>query len=363
MQNELPKDQALKDKYILEIFGSPDKRQIDGLGGADVLTSKVAIIGPPTREDADVDYTFGQVSFETSFIDYKSNCGNISAGVGPYAINKGLVLPKEPYTVVRIHQVNTNRIIKAKVKVKDGKAEFDGDCFIDGVRTSGSPIELDFSDSIGAITGKLLPTGNVIDIINTNDGNIYEVSIVDAAIPTVFIKAEDIGLDGTEQPDNIEKNETAMGKLEEIRGKCAERMGLIEDYRESTIKSPYTPFIAIVSDSKTYTTFQGKVVSKENIDILSRLVFMQRMHKAHPVTGTICMSVAARIPNSIVWQTLSKRGKENRKIVIGHPSGEILVNSKLSETDDGYLLEEASIIRTARIIMEGNVFLRGSQLF
>ena len=152
MENELPRDPELRDKYILEIFGSPDVRQIDGLGGADVLTSKLAIIGPSSREDADVDYTFGQVSFVEPKIDYKSNCGNISAGVAPFAINNGIVKAVEPYTTVRIHQVNTDTIINAKVEVRDGKAAVDGDFHIDGVPTLGSTIELDFSDSVGGIT-------------------------------------------------------------------------------------------------------------------------------------------------------------------------------------------------------------------
>ena len=153
MENELPRDPELRDKYILEIFGSPDVRQIDGLGGADVLTSKLAIIGPSSREDADVDYTFGQVSFVEPKIDYKSNCGNISAGVAPFAINNGIVKAVEPYTTVRIHQVNTDTIINAKVEVRDGKAAVDGDFHIDGVPTLSSTIELDFSDSVGGITG------------------------------------------------------------------------------------------------------------------------------------------------------------------------------------------------------------------
>lgn len=156
MENELPSDPAQRDRYILEIFGSPDVRQIDGLGGADVLTSKLAIIGPSSREDADVDYTFGQVSFAEEKVDYKSNCGNISAGVGPFAIDKGIVKAVEPYTTVRIHQVNTDTIINAKVEVRNGKAAIDGDLHIDGVPTMGSTIELDFSDSVGGITGKLI---------------------------------------------------------------------------------------------------------------------------------------------------------------------------------------------------------------
>ena len=229
LENELPRDPALRDKYVLEIFGSPDVRQIDGLGGADVLTSKLAIVGPSSREDADVDYTFGQVSFVDTKVDYKSNCGNISAGVGPFAIDNGLVKAVEPYTTVRIHQVNTDSIINAKVEVKDGRAVIEGDLHIDGVPTLGSTVELDFSDSVGAITGRLLPTGNITDTITTEDGASYEVSIVDAAIPTVFIKAEALGMEGTETPAQIEGSAPLMTRIEEIRGRCAEKIGLIDD--------------------------------------------------------------------------------------------------------------------------------------
>lgn len=184
---------ALRDKYVLEIFGSPDVRQIDGLGGADVLTSKLAIVGPSSREDADVDYTFGQVSFVDAKVDYKSNCGNISAGVGPFAIDNGLVKAVEPYTTVRIHQANT-------------------------------------------------------DTITTEDGASYEVSIVDAAIPTVFIKAEALGMEGTETPAQIEGNAPLMARIEEIRGRCAEKIGLTDDWKLSTKKCPYAPFFAVVSE-------------------------------------------------------------------------------------------------------------------
>ena len=227
MENELPRDPELRDKYILEIFGSPDVRQIDGLGGADVLTSKLAIIGPSSREDADVDYTFGQVSFVEPKIDYKSNCGNISAGVAPFAINNGIVKAVEPYTTVRIHQVNTDTIINAKVEVRDGKAAVDGDFHIDGVPTLGSTIELDFSDSVGGITGKLLPTDNVVDTIVTDDGKSYEVSVVDAGIPTVFIEAKSLDMSGIETPQQIEGNAALMTKIEEIRGRCAVKITFI----------------------------------------------------------------------------------------------------------------------------------------
>ena len=156
-ENELPRDPAQRDRVIRGIFGTPDIREIDGLGGADVLTSKLAIIGPPTREDADVDYTFAQVSFDTDLVDYGGNCGNISAAVGPFAIDEGMVPITEPVTRVRIHQVNTNCILVADVPVKDGKAQVMGDCKLDGVPGTGARIMLDFGDTAGSTTGKILP--------------------------------------------------------------------------------------------------------------------------------------------------------------------------------------------------------------
>ena len=362
MENELPSDPAKRDKYILEIFGSPDVRQIDGLGGADVLTSKLAIIGPSTRPDADVDYTFGQVSFVESKVDYKSNCGNISAGVGPFAIDKGLVRPVEPYTTVRIHQVNTNTIINARVEVCDGHAAVDGDQHIDGVPTLGSTIELDFSDSVGGITGKLLPTGNVTDTVETADGKSYRVSVVDAGIPTVFIKAADLGMTGIETPAEIEGNAALMARIEEIRGRCAQRMGFTADYRRASQDCPYAPFFAVVSPSRDYRTFDGKDVKGADIDIVSRLLFMQKMHKTHPVTGTVCMATAARIPGSIVYEVLSQRGRGDRKIMIGHPAGVIPAVSVLETENGAYKLKTAAILRTARTLLDGTVYVRKSRV-
>lgn len=361
-EEELPKDPQVRDKYILEVFGSPDLRQIDGLGGADVLTSKLAIIGKSTRPDADVDYTFGQVSFVDSKVDYKSNCGNISAGVGPFAISQGFVKAEEPITKIRIHQVNTDTIITATVNVEDGQAKVEGDTHIDGVPVDGSEILLDFSDSVGSITGKLLPTGNVIDTVCTEDGQSYNVSIVDAAIPTVFIEAGSLNLQGTETPEAIEGNAALMQKIEEIRGKCAQKIGLTKRFQDSVVDCPYSPFFSIISPAQSYTTFTGKKVSGKDMDVVSRLVFMQRMHKAHPVTGTVCLSAAARIENSIVHRNLSSRGKENKRILIGHPSGIIPVVSALEKHGETYILKQASIIRTARIILDGTVYLRKSRV-
>ncbi|MGI6423656.1 MAG: PrpF domain-containing protein [Tepidanaerobacteraceae bacterium] len=241
-RNQLPKDPLKRDRIINAIFGSPDLRQIDGLGGADVLTSKLAIIGPSTRPDADIDYTFAQVSFETEFVDYSGNCGNISSAVGPYAIDEGFVDPVEPITKVKIHLTNTGNIIVAEVPVVDGKASVEGDCKIDGVPGTGSKIMLDFSDLAGAFTGNLLPTGNAKDVLDLPGYGKFTVSIVDAANPLVFIRAEELGLTGTETADEIETDKALMEKIERIRGAVAEKIGMVESWDQAAKKTPYIPF-------------------------------------------------------------------------------------------------------------------------
>lgn len=224
LETDLPKDKELRDKMILQIYGSPDLRQIDGLGGADSLTSKVAIIGPSTREDADVDYTFGQVSITDAFVDYGGNCGNISSAVGPFAIDHGMVAPVEPVTKVRIHMTNTGRILTAEVPVYKGKAKVEGDFSIDGVPGTGAKIVMDWSDSVGGITGSLLPTGKAKDVIEAG-GAKYTVSIVDAGNTVVFINAADLGITGVETPVQIDENGPLMERIEEIRGKACQMIG------------------------------------------------------------------------------------------------------------------------------------------
>ncbi|MDK2901936.1 MAG: methylitaconate Delta-isomerase [Thermoanaerobacteraceae bacterium] len=357
MKNQLPENPEKRDAVIRAIFGSPDIRQIDGLGGADPLTSKLAIISPSSRDDADVDYTFAQVSIDTPLVDYKGNCGNISAGVGPFAIDEGLVKAVEPITTVRIHQTNSGKILVAEVPVKDGKAAVDGDLHIDGVPGTGAKITIDFSDTQGAITGKLLPTGNPKDVIEIGEER-YEVSIVDAGNPVVFIKAEELGMKGTETPQQIEENKSLMDKIEQIRGRAAEKIGLVDTWNKAVLESPYIPFFAIVSPPQNYNTYNHLNIKAEDVDLVSRLLFMLRMHKTYPGTGTVCTGAAARIPGSVVWDVLREDAKFRVKINIGHPGGIIPVES-IAETKDGtIILKKAAIYRTARRIMEGYVYIR-----
>lgn len=357
MRNELPQDPTLRDRVILAMYGSPDVRQIDGIGGADALTSKLAIIGPPTREDADVDYTFGQVSITTPFVDYAGNCGNISSGVGPFAIDEGLVDAVEPVTEVRIHQTNTARMIVAEVPVAEGKAAVDGDYSIAGVPGSGARITLDFSDTAGAVTGQILPTGNATDTLDVEGVGQIELSIVDAGNPVVFLRASALGLQGTESPAEIDADAKLLDSIERVRGHAAQLIGMVKDWREAAESSPYVPFIALVEPPQEYVSFAtGKKVKQGQMDFVSRLLFMLRMHKAYPITGTVCTGAAARIEGTVV-HVVARGSPTESTVRIGHPAGVIEVETEVQSSDSGPILRRASVGRTARRIMEGYIYV------
>ena len=357
-RNDLPKEEALRDKIIRRIFGAPDPREIDGLGGADTLTSKVAIIGPPTREVCDVDYLFGQVNMVEPMIDWKSNCGNISAAVGPFAIDEGLVDAVEPMTKVRIHQVNTGKLIIAEVPVKGNKAEVEGDHVIAGVPGTGAKIVLDWSDSAGSLTGRLLPTGNLTDALHIEGEGDLEVSLVDAAIPVVFVRADSLVLKGSETPQEIDSNAGLLERIEKIRSVAAEKMGLCDDWREATKKVPYSPFFAICAPPLSYKNWTtGEEVREDSVDLVVRLLFMQKMHKTYPVTGTICTVAAAMIPGTIANQMARPGIIEKGELRIGHPAGILIPEGKVDFENGGYVLKRATVDRTARCLMKGYAFV------
>jgi 2-methylaconitate cis-trans-isomerase PrpF len=224
--NHLPKDQKVRDRVIQAAYGSPDpnKRQIDGMGGAVSTTSKVAIISPSNDPDYDVEYNFGQVAIDKPLIDYQGNCGNISSAIAPFAVDEGLVKAEEPITKVRIYQVNTKKLIVAEIPVKNGRYNEEGDYTVDGIPGTGGKISLRFFDPGGSITGKLLPTGNTTDIMDVPDIGKITVSIVDAANPVVFVKAKELGLSGVEIYEIDESNDIRK-KLEAIRSRAAVMLG------------------------------------------------------------------------------------------------------------------------------------------
>ncbi len=350
-ENELPQDPDRRREVILRVFGSPDRRQIDGLGGADILTSKVAIIGPPSRRDADVDYIFGQVGITEPVIDFGTICGNLSAAVGPFAIDEGLVRAKEPFTQVRIFCPMVGRYLMAEVEVRDGKAVYEGTFRIDGVPGTGSRISLDFADTAGLITGELLPTGRAKDTLYVEGVGRIEVSVVDAATVVAFVRAADLGLRGAETPDEIEADRTLMEGLERIKRQVAQLADL-------TQRSPLLPMVAMVQEPVQWKTFATEeIVRAEQVDVLSKVYAAGMMHKAYPVTGCVATGAAAMIEGTIVNEILSERWKGREELVIGHFSGMIPIEVAGEGKGPEFSLRKAVVYRTARRIMEGWVYV------
>jgi hypothetical protein len=352
---DLPDNPDLRDQVILDIYGSPDVRQINGLGGADPLTSKVALIAPSKRENIDVDYTFGYVGISEPIIDYEGNCGNISSGVGPFAIMNGLVAVEEPVTKVRIFNTNTKKVIVAEVPVKDGEVITQGEYVIAGVPGSGAKIVLNFLNSAGSKTGKLLPTGHVVDEIILQDGRKIRASLVDAANPSIFVKAQDIGLTGRELPQDTESNPDILIMMEDIRTTAAVMMGLAPCKDKV---SPAVPKVAIVAAAQDYTMTDGRCMKAEKVDLLARTKAMAVLHKTYAVTGGICVGAAALIEGTVVNEIVGSRPKETGELRIGHPSGvlEVFVDIKLKAKDE-WDLQAAGVCRTAKPIMEGMVYV------
>jgi len=356
MEKDLPEDPTLRDRIILAVFGSPDTRQIDGLGGADSLTSKLAIIGPAKRSDYDIDYNFGAVGIDKPFVDYSANCGNISSAVGPFAVDKGLVKAVEPFTVVRIYNANTKKRIYSKVPVRNGEVVWEGDYAIDGCPGTAAKIELSFMDPGGATTGRLLPTGNIVDELKLDTGESYRVTIVDAGNPTAFVRAEELKLRGNELPAEFDQDMATRAKLEAIRKKVGEMMGI-----PVSQSIPKISFIAPAQDFKTVT---GKTVGKNDVSMLARVMAMGKMHKTFAITAGIPAAIGAVLPNSVVNQVVAggKPVPADKEIVIGHPSGMMDIKVEMRMEKGQPYIVSCTVGRTARKIMDGTVFVPASRL-
>ena len=357
LEHDLPKDPQKRDKIVLDAFGTPDVRQIDGLGGADPLTSKVAYIGAPTIPGTDINYTFGYVGIANPVIDYTGNCGNTSAAVGPFALLRDLIKPVEPVTNVRIYNTNTKKVILAEFEVREGQFVSEGNFCIDGVPGTGSKILLDFIGSGGSVTAKLLPTGKVREEVKFPTLGTLEISMVDAANPFVFVRAADLGLRGNENMDEFGNNEATLKKCEEIRSVVAEIMGIAKA-SEATQKSPGVPKIAVIAGPASYDTPKGKVEASQ-VDVVARMTALQKLHKAYAVTGAVCLGAAAKIEGTIVNEIYKKVQPQNPPAVrIGHPSGKLQVEIEIEEQNGQLELTKAALARTARLLMDGNVHVR-----
>lgn len=358
--NELPSDPVERDKTILAIYGSPDARQIDGMAGSWEGYSKVAIIGPSTHPDADIDYTFGQVQIRKAFIDWNFNCGNISAAVGPYAINNGMVKVTEPFTTVRIHMPNTHQLISAIVPVKDGQACIYGDYSIAGVPGTGARIDINNFGLAGSATGKLLPTGNVIDYLDVDGLGKVECSIVDMANPFVFVDAATVGATGRENRMEIEGNKELLDKCVAIRCAAAEKLGFVEHACDATEKSPSRPSLAFVTPRQSYVDYAtGNTIHAEDLDLLARNIFNNTAHDTFQATGAICLTVAAMIPGTVVNRVNSEEAKATGHVRFGHPRGIMDVDVCVEKDENGnFKVTKANVGRTARLMAEGLCYVR-----
>lgn len=360
-ENDIPADPEARLRTILSIFGSPDRRQIDGLGGADPLTSKLAIIGPPRQDDpraagTHLTYTFGQVEIDHPDVDWLSLCGNISAAVGAFAIEEGMVAAAEPLTTVRVFNTNLNRILTIEVPVLGSLPAEYGDYEVAGVPGTGARILVDFADTAGGATGALLPTGNVVDSLDVPGIGPVEVSLVDIGNAHVFIRAADMGLTGTESAAEIDAQTELRQRLELIRGAAAARMGMIADGARSRQDSPATPILGLVAPPADYLNhLTGAAVPADAIDLVARLQFMQQTHKTYAGTSTVCTGVAARIPGTLVHA--AARHSAGAEIRIGHPGGVIETETLVEAGPGGPVVRRATLGRTARRILEGRVFI------
>ncbi|MFN9090423.1 MAG: 2-methylaconitate cis-trans isomerase PrpF family protein [Alphaproteobacteria bacterium] len=349
---DLPTDRAAKDAIFLSVLGSPDPygRQLDGMGGGISSLSKAVIIGPPTHPDADVDYLFAQVAVDKPVVDWSSNCGNLSSAVGPFAVDEGLVRVMDGEALVRIHQVNTQRIIHARLPVRGGKAVTGGDFAMAGVSATGARIRLDFLAPGGGATGRLLPTGNPCDALH-HEGCTYAASLIDAANACVFLDARDLGLTGTESPEAIEADSARMALLDALRRKAGVMMGLAVAPEAVGLALPK---IAVVAPPGAYKALDGAAFTADGHDIAVRMISMERAHRAVPLTGAMCLGVASRITGSVPHRLARPpaRADETR---VANPSGILSVGAEVRETAAGWQAESAVVYRTARRLMQGAV--------
>ena len=349
---------AARDKILLRVIGSPDPygKQIDGLGNASSSTSKAVILSKSTQSEHDVDYLFGQISIDKPFVDWSGNCGNLSAGVGAFAISAGLVdatrVPQNGVCTVRIWQANIQKTIIAYVLITDGEVQETGDFELDGVTFPAAEVQLEFINPAddGEDGGSIFPTGNIVDDLEIPGVGTFKATLINAGIPTVFVNAADIGYTGTELQDDINNNIEALAHFEAIRAYGALKMGLIKDVSEAATRQ-HTPKVAFVSPPQSYTASSGKAVQAANIDLLVRALSMGKLHHAMMGTAAVAIGTAAAIPGTLV--NLAAGGGERTAVEFGHPSGTLRVGAQAQQENNQWVVTKAIMSRSARVIMEG----------
>ncbi len=346
---DLPADREEWSALFCAAMGSPDPngRQLDGMGGGISSLSKVCVIGPPTRPDADIDYTFFQIAVDRPEADSSANCGNMSSAMGPFAVDEGLVAAADGEAVVRIHNTNTARIIHARFPVRDSRAVVAGDFSLPGVAGTGAPVRLDFLEPGGASTGRLLPTGRPVDRLDVRGIGPLDVSIVDAANLCCFVRAADLGLTGVEMPAALDGDAETLARLEAVRCAAGTAAGLAP-------VPTGIPKVGMVAPPAAFESLSGERLDASDMDFAARMISVGRPHRAVPLTAALCLGVAACMEGTLVREASGASGASD--IGIGHPSGVALVAAEVSGGGAEAHAERAVVYRTARRLMDGFVY-------
>ncbi|WP_274584186.1 2-methylaconitate cis-trans isomerase PrpF [Neisseria leonii] len=348
-----------RDRILLRVLGSPDPygKQIDGLGNASSSTSKAVIVDKSSRPGHDVDYLFGQVAIDKPFVDWSGNCGNLTAAVGAFAVSQGLIdpsaVPQNGLCTVRIWQQNIGKTIIAHIPICNGRVQETGDFELDGVTFPAAEIRIDFLDPADG-EGDMFPTGNLTDELDIPGIGRLKATLINSGIPTIFVNAADIGCTGTESQEDINNDAAMLAKLETLRAHGAVKMGLIRDISEAAARQ-HTPKIAWVAPPRSYQAAGGKTVAAEDIDILVRAMSMGKLHHAMMGTASVAIATAAAVPGTLV--NLAAGGGDRNEIRFGHPSGTLRVGAAAQLHNGKWTVAQASMSRSARVIMSGQVHL------
>jgi 2-methylaconitate cis-trans-isomerase PrpF len=351
---DLPPPGPACDALILDLMGSPDPMQIDGLGGTYSSTSKGVIVAPGDQPDVDIRYWFAQVGVERAVVDWSGNCGNLTTAVAPFAIDEGLVPAIEPETVVRLRNENTGVRIVARVPVRDGRARVDGELCVPGVPHPGAPIRTDYLDPAGGVLGAALPTGAPCDRVSTPYGE-FSVSLVDVTSPYALIHAADLDLDLRHaQPPALNADPALLTRLERIRASCAVHLGRAPDLEAATERSTGIPRLVLVQEADARDDEAGTPA-----DLLALGVSMGKVHHALPMTGALCMAAAAALPGTIPNLVRGAAAGDGGAVRIRHPKGVVVMTAEVDLTTAPPAVRSVGAVRTARRLMTGTAHLRG----
>lgn len=352
---------SARDALLLRVVGSPDPygKHTDGMGGATSSTSKAVIVSKSTQPNHDVDYLFGQVAIDKPFVDWSGNCGNLSAAVGPFAIASGLIdadrIPENGIAVIRIWQANIQKTIIARVPITQGEVQETGNFELDGVTFPAAEIPVEFMQPADG-DGALFPTGNLVDDLELPEqlieGGSIQATLINAGIPTIFLRAPDLGYTGTELQDDINNDEQALARFELIRAHGALKMGLI-DTLEDAANRQHTPKIAFVAEPVSYKASSGKEVKESDIDLVVRALSMGKLHHAMMGTAAVAIGTAAAISGTLV--NIAAGGGEQQSVNFGHPSGTLRVGAEARLEGDNWIVTKAVMSRSARVLMEGHI--------